>query len=81
METLSLEPIEEVDFSDDDLCKFQDLYENLVFEGGGIRGIAFGGVIKCLDELGVLKKLNVLLEVVLEPLLLLVWQLDTLIKK
>lgn len=33
-------------------------YENLVFEGGGVKGIAFCGVIKILDEMGILPKIK-----------------------
>lgn len=29
--------------------------ENLVFEGGGVKGIAFAGAIKCLEENGILQ--------------------------
>ncbi len=39
----------------DDLKKFEGRYENLVFEGGGIRGIAFGGVLKFFEEHGLMK--------------------------
>mgnify|MGYP000014686518 CR=1 FL=1 len=34
----------------EDLESFNGKYENLVFEGGGIRGIAFGGVLKFFEE-------------------------------
>lgn len=33
-------------------------YENIVFEGGGIKGIAFGGALKCLEDLGILDKIK-----------------------
>lgn len=39
----------------DDLDKFCDKYNNLVFEGGGIRGIAFGGVLKFFEEHDLMK--------------------------
>ena len=32
--------------------------ENLVFEGGGVRGIAFTGAIQCLEEKGILKNVK-----------------------
>lgn len=34
----------------EDLQQFHNKYENLVFEGGGIRGIAFGGVLKFFED-------------------------------
>ena len=33
-------------------------YENLVIEGGGVRGIAFGGTLQKLEELGVLPNIR-----------------------
>lgn len=39
----------------DALKQFEGRYENLVFEGGGIRGIAFGGVLKFFEDHGLLK--------------------------
>lgn len=33
----------------------KDVYENLVFEGGGVRGIAFGGVIKYMEDNDLMK--------------------------
>lgn len=38
-----------------DLQKFSGKYENFVFEGGGIRGIAFGGVLKFFEENDLMK--------------------------
>ena len=37
------------------LQQFCGKYENLVFEGGGIRGIAFGGVLKFFEEHNLMK--------------------------
>lgn len=48
--------INEVKITSGDVEKFD--YENLVFEGGGIRGIAFGGVIKCLESLNLIKSMK-----------------------
>ena len=39
----------------DNLEQFNGRYENLVFEGGGIRGIAFGGVLKYFEEHNLMK--------------------------
>jgi predicted acylesterase/phospholipase RssA len=39
----------------DDLNQFCGKYENMVFEGGGIRGIAFGGVLKYFEEHDLMK--------------------------
>jgi NTE family protein len=36
----------------------QPLYKNLVFEGGGVRGLAYAGAIKALDEKGVLSSIE-----------------------
>ncbi|GFR85461.1 hypothetical protein ElyMa_004174600 [Elysia marginata] len=33
-------------------------FENLVFEGGGVKGLALIGALKCLDELGILKNIR-----------------------
>ncbi len=33
-------------------------YKNLVFEGGGVKGIAYGGALAVLDEMGILKSIN-----------------------
>ena len=33
-------------------------YRNLVFEGGGVKGIAYGGALEVLDEMGILKGLK-----------------------
>ncbi|XP_076468885.1 uncharacterized protein LOC143299503 isoform X2 [Babylonia areolata] len=33
-------------------------FENLVFEGGGNKGVAYCGAIKCLEDHGVLKKIH-----------------------
>lgn len=42
--------INEVRFSEKEIEEFKSRYENLVFEGGGVRGIAFGGVVKFLED-------------------------------
>jgi len=39
----------------DELNNFCGKYENLVFEGGGMRGIAFGGVLKYFEEHDLMK--------------------------
>lgn len=39
----------------DQLERFSGKYENIVFEGGGIRGIAFGGVLKFFEEHDLMK--------------------------
>ncbi len=36
----------------------QPIYKNLVFEGGGVRGLAYAGAIKALDEKGVLSAIE-----------------------
>jgi NTE family protein len=36
----------------------QPIYKNLVFEGGGVRGLAYAGAIKALDEKGVLASIE-----------------------
>ncbi|RUS81387.1 hypothetical protein EGW08_010825 [Elysia chlorotica] len=33
-------------------------FENLVFEGGGVKGLAFVGAIKCLEELGIRQQIR-----------------------
>lgn len=33
-------------------------YKNLVFEGGGVKGICYCGVVQILEELNILKKIN-----------------------
>ncbi|XP_064634174.1 uncharacterized protein LOC135492023 [Lineus longissimus] len=33
-------------------------FENLVFEGGGAKGIAYAGAIKALEDLGIMKKIK-----------------------
>jgi NTE family protein len=33
-------------------------YRNLVFEGGGVKGIAYGGALEAMDEIGVLKDIK-----------------------
>ncbi len=35
-----------------------DPFENLVFEGGGVKGIAYGGALQALDERGILQKIK-----------------------
>ena len=47
--------IDNFSLTGDKLKQFQGKYENLVFEGGGIRGIAFGGVIKFFEEHDLIK--------------------------
>ncbi|WP_299820402.1 patatin-like phospholipase family protein [uncultured Pontibacter sp.] len=36
----------------------QPTYQNLVFEGGGVRGIAYGGALEQLDSLGILSPIK-----------------------
>ncbi len=36
----------------------KNLYTNLVFEGGGVKGIAYGGALSVLDEKGILKNIK-----------------------
>ncbi|XP_070567001.1 uncharacterized protein YqhO-like [Ptychodera flava] len=43
---------------DKDLSKRQYPFENLVFEGGGTKGIAYAGVMKVLDDVGVLPNIK-----------------------
>lgn len=33
-------------------------FKNLVFEGGGVKGIAYGGALTKLDELGIFQNIN-----------------------
>lgn len=33
-------------------------FKNLVFEGGGVKGIAYGGALEILDEMGILKNIK-----------------------
>src|SRR3989338_7583819 len=40
------------------MVKQQLLYENLVFSGGGIKGLTHCGAVKYLDEIGVLPKIK-----------------------
>lgn len=42
--------INDIELLDEEIEQFKCHYENLVFEGGGIRGIAFGGVVKFLEK-------------------------------
>ena len=42
--------IEQFSLEGDELNRFCGKYENLVFEGGGMRGIAFGGVLKFFED-------------------------------
>ncbi|XP_070566611.1 uncharacterized protein [Ptychodera flava] len=44
--------------SDEDLAKFKFEYENLVLEGGGTKGIAYAGVLKVLDNVGIMQNLK-----------------------
>ena len=39
-------------------CKKDHDYENLVFEGGGVKGIAYCGALEILEECGILKKIK-----------------------
>lgn len=48
--------INDIKLNDEDID--EGLYENIVFEGGGIRGIAFGGVIKFLEEHSLCKSIK-----------------------
>jgi predicted acylesterase/phospholipase RssA len=42
----------------EDACKyFQENFDNFVFEGGGIRGIAFGGALKFADDHDLIKNI------------------------
>jgi len=36
----------------------QSAYKNLVFEGGGIRGLAYAGTIKVLEEKNILSQVE-----------------------
>ncbi|KAF6026289.1 hypothetical protein EB796_015405 [Bugula neritina] len=37
----------------DELSTFTLLFENTVFEGGGVKGIAYVGAVKCLNDVGI----------------------------
>lgn len=50
METTGNYDIKQFELNEDTLEQFKEKYENLVFEGGGIRGIAFGGVLKFFEQ-------------------------------
>ncbi|XP_070532621.1 uncharacterized protein [Ptychodera flava] len=41
-----------------DIAKYQYPFENIAFEGGGNKGLAYCGALKVLDEVGVLDKLH-----------------------
>ncbi|XP_077979053.1 uncharacterized protein LOC144434474 [Glandiceps talaboti] len=44
--------------TDDDLAKYEFPFENLVLDGGGAKGLAHVGVIKVLDNVGILANLK-----------------------
>ncbi|XP_022320772.2 uncharacterized protein LOC111122994 [Crassostrea virginica] len=48
------------DFSSKDLQEYADLFpfENLVFGGGGAKGVAYPGSVQVLEEVGVLKRIK-----------------------
>lgn len=59
---LSNDPHKQTEYNLNQFClegkkleQFYGRYENLVFEGGGIRGIAFGGVLKYFEEHDLMK--------------------------
>lgn len=40
------------------LCQNHNDYKNLVFEGGGVRGLAYSGALEVLDQRGILKNIE-----------------------
>ncbi|BFZ23956.1 hypothetical protein BsWGS_26995 [Bradybaena similaris] len=41
-----------------DLAKYKYPFENLIFEGGGNKGLAYCGAIRCLEELGLMSQIK-----------------------
>lgn len=48
----------EIIISEDDRNIIVHYYENIVFEGGGMKGIAFGGALKCMEDYGLMQKIK-----------------------